>query len=567
MSFDDFQSFYAPAQGQSSMVPSQFPLQGSQQQPRVQQPQAQANWHLNGAFYASQTRDMQNQQALYSRQGPSDGYNAPMLPFNAQPRMLPQMQAPVNARYYRPHVGQPPRQQQLQQPQPSPLQQFSQQQPKPQILEQEKQPLASPPPPPNEPDMALQNSCPMAQSSSIAPTTSTPSQEMPSPVTSPAENTLPTQIHQIIEQLSVIERDAEIERECTKLREEALQNDIKALQTELTEKTQRFQQTERMLYEQITVLRNQLCAFTQVPPLAWSQPQFAAPRLSNQPGMPPLSPVSLPSVSSPYAGSPAMRHQPLAAPPIAGFPSSHQQMMRTRPHESSPLFAVAQPPTHPQPQSQQQQQQQQQQQHFSSLMQPAAAPPQPSPVPSTSQVPMHDLMSQFTVDDDFVIHSLPPPVPSSLPESRVAQSTLGKRKSETHVDMEGSNKKPAPAPAPAHTPADALIAHTLRCMAVAKGDPLPDEPTGPWSPSEPVRFEWSASLRRSKHNLKMVRRVATDLVQNRASYPSVPAGELEDEEALVEAMAGVFELLRETYKQQARTKRRQSQGKASKVRR
>ena len=104
-------------------------------------------------------------------------------------------------------------------------------------------------------------------------------------------------------------------------------------------------------------------------------------------------------------------------------------------------------------------------------------------------------------------------------------------------------------------------------MGVAEDASLPDEPSElglPWPASEPVRFAWSTTLRRSKHNQNMVKRIAADIVQNKDQYPGVPAGELDNEESLTGAMSLVYETLRERYKlQQGRGRKRPaSQGKA-----
>ncbi|KAI5893363.1 uncharacterized protein SCHCODRAFT_02538290 [Schizophyllum commune H4-8] len=550
MSFDGFQNIYAQPQQPSTMPPSQFSPQIPQQQ---QQPQG--NWQSqasNDAFYASQRPDTQHQQAYYPRQGQLSAYDASSQPQSVEQRMYAasQMQAQANAQYYRQSMSNGA-QQQHQVPQHQPIQ-------------------ARPPPPRNELESALGISPSTPQSPFSAPVQTQPplhpAKMFPPVPPAHTDNVLAMQIRHLFEQLSVMKRDADNERECTRVREEGLQDDIKALRTELNEKAERFECSERELNEQITSLRNQLATLTQSPPRGpWAQPHFSASRPSVQPGMPPPSPVSLPSVESPYADSPAMRHQHLVPPPNAGFPPSgpfqHQQMMRMRAHESSPRFAMSHPPV-PMPQQPPQHLQQQGQAHG----QPQLALSPPSSAMAMGQLPMPSI-SQFH-STSAPSHAPPPPAPAQAPDSHKPQSTLGKRKSENEDDLQDKHKKPAPSPSSTITTTqEALIAHSLHCMGVAEDAPLPDEPFEPglpWPASEPVRFAWSTTLRRSKHNQNMVKRIAADIVQNKDRYPGVPAGELDTEESLTGAMASVYETLRERYKQQQGRgrKRPASQGKA-----
>ncbi|KAI5833111.1 hypothetical protein K523DRAFT_361339 [Schizophyllum commune Tattone D] len=549
MSFDGFQNIYAQPQQPPTMPPSQFSSQNAQQQP------PQGNWQsqaFNDAFYASQRPDAQHQQAYYPRQQLS-AYNASSQPQSVEQRMYAasQMQAQANAQYYRQSMSNGA-QQQHQVPQQQPIQ-------------------ARPPPPRNELESALGISPSTPQSPFSAPVQAQPplhpAKMFPPVPPAHTDNVLAMQIRHLFEQLSVMKRDADNERECTRVREEGLQNDIKALRIELNEKAERFERTGRELNEQVTSLRSQLATLTQSPPRGpWAQPHFAASRPSIQPGMPPPSPVSLPSVESPYADSPAMRHQLLVPPPNAGFPPSgpfqHQQMMRMRAHESSPRFAMAHPPV-PMPQQPPQHLQQQGQAHA----QPQLALPPPSPSMAMGQLPMPSI-SQFHSTSAPSHAPPPPPAPAQAPDSRKPPSSLGKRKSENEDDLQDNHKKPALSPSSTITTTqEVLIAHSLHCMGVAEDAPLPDEPSElglPWPASEPVRFAWSTTLRRSKHNQNMVKRIAADIVQNKDQYPGVPAGELDNEESLAGAMASVYDTLRERYKlQQGRGRKRPaSQGKA-----
>ncbi|KAI4523184.1 hypothetical protein K525DRAFT_365990 [Schizophyllum commune Loenen D] len=199
--------------------------------------------------------------------------------------------------------------------------------------------------------------------------------------------------------------------------------------------------------------------------------------------------------------------------------------------------------------------------------QPQLALPPPSPSMAMGQLPMPSI-SQFHSTSAPSHAPPPPPTPAQAPDSRKPPSSLGKRKSENEDDLQDNHKKPALSPSSTITTTqEALIAHSLHCMSVAEDAPLPDEPSElglPWPASEPVRFAWSTTLRRSKHNQNMVKRIAADIVQNKDQYPGVPTGELDNEESLAGAMASVYEILRERYKQQQGRgrKRPASQGKA-----
>ncbi|TRM67619.1 hypothetical protein BD626DRAFT_564541 [Schizophyllum amplum] len=544
MSFDGFSNIYAQPQAQPSLHPSQYPAQ-QQQQP------SQADWQaqsFNGAFYGSQRpaqSGMQEQQQYYmNEQGQVAAYGNGGQPRNVEQRMNPQThQAQLSAQYYRRSYTGGAQQQQF----------YNGASPRP-------------PPPRNELELALGMPAAASESPSFAPHNSSQlpptTQKVYPPVPTPADNALSMQIKQILEQLSTMKRDGESERERTTARENHLQDELSAVKSDLANRVERFEHIERSLREQIAGLWNQLNSLSHSPPQAWAQLRFAAPHPSMQTGMPPPSPVSLPSVESPYADSPAMRHQLLAPPQNAGYmpPSSlpQQQMMRLR-HESSPMFAVAHPP--PLPPSQHA--------SASALLPHQVVLPPSSPHQQAGQAPMPTI-SRFQVKAEPQVSGPLPPsqAPSGQPAPSQTPTSLGKRKSED--DMESTHQKsPRFNIVNITTLPDALFAHTLHCMRISEDEMLPDEPAEPglpWPPSEPVRFAWSVTLRRSKHNQAMARRIAADLSQNRGRYPAVPAQELE-EDALVAAMAPVYEALRERYKQQGRSRKRPtSQAKSAKAR-
>lgn len=91
-----------------------------------------------------------------------------------------------------------------------------------------------------------------------------------------------------------------------------------------------------------------------------------------------------------------------------------------------------------------------------------------------------------------------------------------------------------------------MRSHLLSCMDLQSDKVLPpscEEDTS-ISDSEPVRFIWDQTTKKSPHNTRMKARVISDLLARRDQYPLVP-----DKEFTKEKLDGVFEQAFTTFRQ------------------
>ena len=70
-------------------------------------------------------------------------------------------------------------------------------------------------------------------------------------------------------------------------------------------------------------------------------------------------------------------------------------------------------------------------------------------------------------------------------------------------------------------------------------------------PTQPVRFVWDQTTKKSSHNARMKARIIDDLIQNKGLYPNVPP-----EDFTVTKLDGVFEQAFTTFRQKFASQRR-----------
>lgn len=69
--------------------------------------------------------------------------------------------------------------------------------------------------------------------------------------------------------------------------------------------------------------------------------------------------------------------------------------------------------------------------------------------------------------------------------------------------------------------------HILRCMKLESGKELPTSHLegAPHASSDPVRFVWGSTTKKSPHNARMKELVVSDMLANKSLYPLVPEQE------------------------------------------
>lgn len=96
-----------------------------------------------------------------------------------------------------------------------------------------------------------------------------------------------------------------------------------------------------------------------------------------------------------------------------------------------------------------------------------------------------------------------------------------------------------------------MRSHITSCMKLEHGDDLPPSHLegAPHSLTDPVRFVWGCTTKKSPHNAKMKKYIISDMLANRALYPLVPKQEFE-RPLLEAAFEQSFKTLRQNYDMQ-----------------